>query len=174
MVLTLGSARAERDWSWNWNDRFAYDREGDHFTANEFTVDLFASYLRGHAHGDEDSFFDEPEHGDWGGGIGANYFFTRYIGIGADTTIHANGGSFVDTASGSLIVRVPIEAISLAPYVFGGGGYDFQGDDQAFGQVGAGLEFRLNRHTGVFVFGRYSWGVDSDLSLIRSGLRFAF
>jgi hypothetical protein len=170
-ILTASAARAEHDW--NWHDRFAYSREGDKFRDKEFSVDLFGSYKRGQKNvGD---FFDSPEHGVWGGGIGANYFFTRMFGAGADVSMHADGNEFIDNGSANLIVRFPIEAASLAPYVFGGGGRNFDPIDEWEGHAGVGLEFRLNPHTGIFADGRYVWpDKSSDYSIIRAGFRFAF
>ncbi len=169
----LSMARAEHTWNWNMNDRFAYTREGDRFLPGEFSLDTFGSYKRGSKNvGD---VFDEPEHGVWGGGVGANYFFTRYVGVGADVTMHADGGKFIDSTSGNLILRLPIERMSLAPYVFGGIGGNFDPTEEWLAQAGVGLEFRLNPITGIFADGRYIWPDKSaDYSLIRAGLRFVF
>lgn len=173
LFCSASAVRAEHDWNWSWHDRFSYAREGDKFKANEFTIDLFGSYKRGQKNVSD--FFDEPEHGVWGGGIGVNYFFTRFIGVGGDVSAHDDGRQFVDNASGNVIFRFPIEAASMAPYVFGGGGGTFDPTEQWEGHVGGGLEFRLNPHTGIFADARYIWNdKTADQSLIRTGLRFAF
>ena len=168
-----GVARAEHTWDWHMNDRFVYVRDADLYNANEFTLDLYGSYKRGH--GKWNDFFDSPDHGVWGGGVGANYFFTKYLGAGADVSMHADGGQFIDNASGNLYARFPIEPIGLAPYVFGGLGGNFDPKSEWEGHFGAGLEFRLNPHTGIFADARYVFPDDtSDYSMIRAGMRFGF
>lgn len=155
-------------------ERFSYDREsGDRFHGNEFTVDVFGSYHRGSANVDD--FFDNTDNDRWGGGLGFNYFFTPFLGLGVDSAVHDNRGSFVDFVNASLIARFPVEDAGIAPYVFGGGGRMFDPTDAWSVHAGVGFEFRLNPTTGIFIDGRYAWGEDStDYSLIRSGLRFSF
>lgn len=175
-AVILGSAaaaQAQRNWTWQWDERFRYTTD-EKFRANELTFDLFASYGRGHGHFND--FFDQTlEHGTWGGGVGANYFFTKYLGVGADVFMHANGNEFIDHTSLGVIGRFPIERISLAPYAFGGAGRNFDPIDEWTAHAGIGLEWRLNPHTGIFADGRYVWPDKSgDFSLLRAGLRFAF
>lgn len=172
-ISTVSAARAEHDWSWNWNDRFAYTHEGDRFLPQEFNLDLFGSYRW--AEGKGSDLWDSADSGVWGGGIGANYFFTRYVGVGADVSMHADGGKFIDNTSGNVILRLPIDAASLAPYVFGGFGGNFDPETEWEGHVGVGLEFRLNPKTGIFMDGRVGWADKTeDFAQVRSGLRLAF
>src|SRR5579871_3104456 len=56
---------------------------GDHYFCNELSLDFFGSYLANQTK-IEDIFKTNIRHGHWGGGVGANYFFTRYLGLGAD------------------------------------------------------------------------------------------
>jgi len=77
-----------------------------------------------------------------GWGAGVNYFFNRNFGVSAEGYTENAGPSFVDDASGSFVVRFPFEGVHLAPYVFVGGGYQFDPIRQAFGHGGAGLEYR--------------------------------
>lgn len=171
LVSLTSAAYAAADW--HWEERFGYSREGEKFRSNEFSIDLFGSYQRGSANVDD--LFDEPEHGTWGGGLGANYFFTRYIGVGADVMAHDNDGKFIDNTSANLYLRVPIEAVAMAPYAFGGAVYNFDPDDLWGAQVGVGLEFRPNPYTGIFADARYAWVEESiEFSLIRAGIRFSF
>jgi len=134
-----------------WNERFYYDKDTDHrplFSANELTLDFFGTYLN-----PERRFTSFPNtsihKGHWGGGVGANYFWSKDVGIGADTSFQVGASDFVDHVGGNLIVRFPIDVIRLAPYVFAGGGRKFDPIDQWFGDAGAGLEFRLNRNLGI-------------------------
>jgi hypothetical protein len=159
-----------------WGNHFVYVKEGSpKFTAHELSLDLFGSYWAGQRRV-EDVFETNIRHGTWGGGAGLNYFLTREIGFGGDLNISDNDGNFVDTASGSLIARLPIESVGLAPYIFGGGTrLTEQGTWEWAGHAGIGLEFRPNPITGIFADARYIWPEDiGDSLLIRTGLRFVF
>ncbi len=110
-----------------------------------------------------------------GAGLGINYFFTRYLGVGAEAYSENTDGVFVDSASANLILRLPIGDSGLAPYIFGGGGHQFGMTKQWFGQAGAGLEYRFCPHIGVFVDAR---GVVPNETKVygvgRLGMTFAF
>ena len=174
------------------------------FRDQEFQVDLFGSfmnlpYLDSH-------LFSDSHHSDTisrnggGGGIGCNYFFLRYFGIGVDGDFDSNVGGIANY-TGKIILRLPIETggVCIAPYVFGGGGGESTLDDydngfflnrhgfhhvittnDTFGAVmaGAGLEWRVTPKCGIFVEGRYTWTFDSakmgDNDRVRAGLRLAF
>lgn len=112
----------------------------------------------------------------FGGDLGANLFFTKYIGIGADAyALTGHGSTFVNTATGNLIFRVPIGNTGLAPYVFGGAGYQFEGIDQLVGGGGVGLELRLVQHFSIFADARYLACVKSpDFGFARAGVRISF
>ncbi len=172
LLVTGISLRA--DHTWNWGDRFHYDRDAkDTFAVNEFQVDAFATYSA-QQNRLADVSANSLKHGKWGGGLGVNYFFTRNFGIGADTHIEDDHGRFIDNLAGHALVRFPIDNINLAPYLLAGGGRDFQ-INRWFTDAGFGLEFRLNRNTGIFADGRYVWVDDSpDYAMARTGLRFAF
>jgi hypothetical protein len=115
------------------------------------------------------------DNGRLGWGLGLNQFFTRNFGIGADAYSESAAHSFVDSASGNLIVRFPFESAHLAPYVYGGGGRQFDPNELWFGQAGAGLDVRFTPHVGIFVDGRYAFREDAkDLGLFRLGLRLIF
>ena len=157
-------------------ERFRYDREaGDElYPDQEFSIDLFGAFA------DEkrkfnDTFDTTMRDGIWGAGVGINYFFTRCFGIGADAFGLDNDEDVVDAASASLILRMPIDLLHMAPYLFGGGGHQFEGREEWNAHVGAGLELRFNQHTGIFIDGRHVFSDErSDYALLRSGLRFAF
>ncbi len=112
----------------------------------------------------------------FGGDVGANFFFTKYIGIGSDAYALAGAtDTFVDTVTGNLIFRVPIGNTGIAPYVFGGAGYQFQGIDQIVGGGGVGLEIRLVQHFSIFADARYLAAVkESDYGFARLGVRLSF
>ena len=146
------------------------------YRSQELDVDLFGNASIGkqtleHISGDR-----LRHHAEYGGGGGLTYFFCKYVGVGGEYDADTReGGGFFDTAEGNIFLRVPILETGLAPYVFGGGGYEFQDVRQDFGQAGAGLEFRFCRHFGIFADGRYVFtDKTSDYAEARAGFRFAF
>jgi len=145
------------------------------YTANELSLDMFASYV--HAEEKFSHLFQTNirHDGNWGGGVGVNYFFTREFGIMGDINIGNNGGNFVDQAMGAGVIRIPLEPTGLAPYIFGGGGRGFDPSWEWLFQAGVGLEWRMNPVTGLFTDARYIWAdKSSDRLLIRTGLRIVF
>lgn len=118
-----------------------------------------------------------------GGGVGANFFFARYFGVGVEGNwwngardgisqathdkLIAKGKdlptSFDKSAAhqftGNVILRYPIEfkSFGLAPYILGGGGFIADGSCSGFGDVGAGVEVRLTPHVGVFSDWRWNF-----------------
>lgn len=111
-----------------------------------------------------------------GGGFGINYFFYRYFGVGYEAQWYSNNGSVENLPlAGNFFLRYPICAINLAPYVVvGGGGAWGQGEGIGYGNVGAGLEYRITDHIGLFADGRYFYGGTGNVANLRSGLRIAF
>ncbi len=168
----------------------------DLFRRGEWQFDAFGAYA---FTGSE----NERVIGDhaWGGGIGVNYFFTRYFGLGVEGLLLNTDGNVTGSTAGNLIVRLPIESARVALYVYGGGGVVFNGsdldaddfDDAADrvddnnrsrdvedvlfeGHIGLGFEYRISPRVGLFSDVRYTW-VESDHSdyvLIRTGVRFVF
>jgi len=174
-LLTATAAQAEHEYNWSMRDRFAYAHEGEVFLPNEFSFDAFGTYTTTRRSNFGDLFTHNLRHGTFGGGAGVNYFFTKYIGISADAEIGDNGNRFVDSASGNLVLRLPLDAAHLAPYVFGGGGGIFDPRSEWMADGGAGIDFRINHWTGIFIDGRYVMPEKSpDYGLFRAGLRFAF
>ena len=135
----------------------------------------------------------------WGGGLGINYFFARYFGIGLEQDLYGrNSGSSEGDSGytrwatiGNLFLRYPICSWNLAPYIMVGGGANYgnvptretpvgtyRPAGQGFGHVGGGLEYRITENIGLFTDARYLFsGVaalpDNQL-MWRYGLRFAF
>jgi hypothetical protein len=145
------------------------------FHPQEFNLDLFGSVSIGQETINHISRNRVEDNGRLGLGLGGNYFFTRYLGLGGDAYTENTQHSFVDNASGNLIVRFPIDPAHLAPYVFGGAGYQFDPDGLVFGQAGAGLEFRFTRTIGLFADARYVFTDGTqNFGLGRLGLRLGF
>jgi hypothetical protein len=163
MALTLAGQAGAAD---HWGDRFKYENDTTtKYMPNEFSLDLFGTYATRDR-------FGNGEDG-WGGGLGVNYFLTRYIGIGADSYIEEWKVPY--RVNGSLILRIPIDKIGLAPYGFVGGGREWKYAAQWTAHAGGGLELRLNPHFGLFADGRRVFpDKTQDYALWRAGVRFGF
>lgn len=145
------------------------------FRAHETSLDLFGSVSVGQETINHISKDRVRDNGRVGAGIGLNYFFDRYVGIGGDAYTENAGHSFVDSASANLILRIPIDSIHLAPYAYGGGGYEFDARELWFGQAGAGVELRFTKKFGIFADARYVFTEGAkDYGVGRVGLRLSF
>ena len=145
------------------------------FRAQETSVDLFGTVSVGQETINHIAGNRVRKDGRLGAGVGMNYFLTRNLGIGAEAYSENTRHSFVDNASGNLIFRIPIDTLHLAPYLYGGGGYQFDTAERFFGQAGAGVEFRFTKCCGIFADARYvipdgtkKYGVG------RAGIRLSF
>jgi hypothetical protein len=151
--------------------------DSDLYRAQEFSVDLFGSGAIDQHTIDHFSGNRVLHNGVLGGGGGINYFFTRYIGIGGDAYVEHPDHDYIETPSGNLILRIPILDTGLAPYVFGGGGYQFSETEagQDFAQGGGGVEFRFEKDFGLFVDGRYVFtDKTQNYAVVRAGIRLNF
>ncbi len=146
-------------------DRFAFAPTGAGYAPHEFSFDIAGGYATRDKDGrDKDAC---------GLAGGVSYFITDKIGVGADTYFDAFELPYMLNFSG--IFRYPISETGLAPYGFGGFGRQWEHAAQWTGHIGAGLEFRLNTHTGVFVDGRRVFpDTTNDYCLWRFGFRFGF
>src|SRR5439155_18096941 len=83
LTLAASSGRAAME------DRFRYDRDTtDKFPPYELSLDLFGTYAtkdRWGGHNGFDRGGNPGKEDRGGGGVGLNYFFTRFFGIGADS-----------------------------------------------------------------------------------------
>jgi len=158
------------------------------FNDRELQLDVFGAYAVGHGPSHAGPIHD---HG-WGGGLGVNYFFTRYIGVGAEAfwlSAHHNaakpGSDGDDTVfhniDGSVIFRLPLDNLCLAPYGFIGGGAELDGQSWAYGFVGVGAEYRVvPSKIGIFTDVRWNYygdrynRDDQNNFLIRAGVRVVF
>ena len=169
------------------------------YRANEWQLDLFGAYAP--AGGKGDRFLGDHA---WGGGADLNYFFTKYFGLGLEgEVLDGTGPVHSGDVSGQFalngLVRYPIGHTGWAPYAFAGIGGFVPGEGSDFvntfangvsrkirnsnrddilleGHWGVGLEYRFNRHVGIFTDGRYEVVDKSrdNFGLIRTGVRFAF
>lgn len=140
------------------------------FSADGFGTASEGKYTIDHLSGDRVSHNTRL-----GAGLGLNYFFTRWLGAGAETYSENGSPAFVDSASANLILRFPVGNSGLAPYALGGGGYRFDDVTAWLGEFGAGLEYRFTPHWGVFLDARAVLPSETKTyGLARLGVRFAF
>lgn len=168
----------------------------------EWNVSLWGTYVVTGTNWEDDRYF-QSDHA-WGGGIDVKYFFHRYFGVGLEgwatesTRQRFDGFDFngqpvfsddervIGAVKGTLTLRYPIHCSRFSPYLYGGGGALFGGEEhdsftnlfsssttkavsvgfpathtdgktRGFGQVGAGLEIRLTPHIGWM--SDFSWNV---------------
>jgi len=135
---------------------------------NEFQIDAFGA----------GAFYNDGNPG-WGGGLGLNYFFFRYIGLGVEQLVvgredfGAEWGTF-----GHLFLRYPF-CWGLSPYAMVGIGklYGSSRESYGAGDVGGGLEWRFTENIGLFGDARWLYSPqfnDGGGVIARTGLRFAF
>lgn len=145
------------------------------YQANEATIDLFGSGTVGQQTINNITKVRVNRDIRLGAGVGMNYFLTRNIGFGVAGYSDNIGHSFVDNASASLIGRFPLGGSGFAPYVFGGGGRQFDPTELWFGHAGAGMEYRFTPTLGVFVDARYVFTDGTkNYGQGRVGLRLGF
>ena len=173
LLLLAAKAALGQDTQPN-NPGLHYDA-ADCYRPCELSLDGFASASLGQTTLDHLSGSGVRHNTRLGGGLGLNYYFTRYLGVGAEVDSQNTDGVFLDSASGNLLLRLPIGQSGLAPYVFGGGGHRFGHSRQWFGQAGAGLEYRFCPHVGMFLDGRGVVPNETKFyGVARLGMRFAF
>ena len=157
------------------NSQSLHSDQGDIYRANELSLDGFGTGSDGSYTIDHPSNNRIRQNTQGGAGAGINYFLTRNFGIGAEGYSENTTGVFIDNASGNLILRLPLGQGGFAPYVFGGGGHQFDAAKLWFGQAGAGLEYRFTPHVGIFLDARAVWPNETKYyGVARAGLRFAF
>lgn len=147
----------------------------DFYRANELSMDVFGSASIGKYTIDHLSGSRIRHNTRLGAGLGLSYFITRNIGVGGEAYSENTTGTFVDSASANLILRLPLDCSGFAPYAFGGGGRQFDDAKAWFAQVGAGMEYRFTPHVGAFLDARLVLPDETKYyGVARLGLRFAF
>ena len=147
----------------------------DKYRAEEVSLDLFGSAAVGQQTINNITGLRANRDLRLGAGVGVNYFVTRNFGFGAEAYSENTAHSFIDNALGSLIGRFPLGQSGFAPYVYGGGGRQFDPTELWFGHAGAGMEYRFCRNLGAFIDARYVFTDGTkNYGLGRAGLRFAF
>lgn len=145
------------------------------FRAGETSLDAFGTISVGQETIDNLSGNRIGDDGELGAGVGLNHFYTRFLGLGLDAYSENTDGVFIDNASANVILRFPIDDLHIAPYIFGGGGYQFEPGEVAFAQAGTGLELRFDQHFGIFADARYVMTDGTpNFGVGRVGLRITF
>lgn len=139
------------------------------FKAGEIQLDVFGAWASSTANN------DILENNGWGGGIGVNYFITKYFGIGVEGDYLAVDSGLWGV-SGNLIARLPFEGtLCWAPYIFVGGGGLFDGSKAGLFDVGLGIDVRITPRIGLILNGSYNTSFQQeDFVMTRAGLRFSF
>jgi hypothetical protein len=138
------------------------------FRANEFDLSVGTAYTLGET---KSTAFAKPYALNLN--AGADYFFTRYLGVEANVPFYQNKAESLSDVYGGLVLRLPIKRV--APYV--GFGYDYGWRGQGSTYVAkAGLEVRLVKHLGLY--GEYQYRDNSfdtkGSSVLAGGLRLNF
>lgn len=142
------------------------------FPNNQLSLDVSGVYHK--SFGTFGSQFDDSwRHGTFGGDVGIDYWFCKYIGIGADSW-GLSKGTLLHDVDGNLFLRMPVADSGFAPYLMGGAGRNF-GPDRMLEDCGAGVQFKFNTHIGIFTDWRYIFAEKmSNSTLVRAGLQFSF
>jgi len=155
-------------------DNMGYD-SADKYRPSELSVDAFGTASLGKYSIEHISNTRIRHNTRLGAGVGISYFINRNIGIGGEVYSEDTNGSLIDSASANLILRFPLGQSGFAPYVFGGGGHQFDMAKLWFIQLGAGMEYRFPPQIGAFVDARYVLPDETKYyGVARLGLRFAF
>jgi hypothetical protein len=133
------------------------------------SIDLFGVYVTPDSHDQFGSSF--------GGGLGVTSYLNAHLGFSASVYFWDNGETTVATGTGSMIVRVPIESLGIAPYLIGGGGGNMNASEEFTLHAGVGLEINVPSlsNWSAFVEGTYNWAEETgDYLSVRAGTRYHF
>lgn len=163
LVVLGGTALAGSD-----NKKVVILPEDCNFRDSEFQIDAFGL----------GAFYNEGRPG-WGGGLGANYFFGRYFGLGVEQDLFGRNdeGSSGYTewgTFGNAFLRYPICSWNIAPYAVVGGGVVYGKKVAGGGTVGGGLEWRWDRNISFFADARWLYTEENSAVMARTGIKFAF
>jgi hypothetical protein len=129
----------------------------------------------------------------WGGGLGINYFFARYIGLGVEQSVFGRNSGQRPNQDGTLpnnfdvgdygftrwqtaahlILRYPICQWNLAPYVMIGGGAQYGNVPNVQNVYGTGRRYRMAGQGFGHVGGGLEYRVTETIGLF-SDARYLF
>jgi hypothetical protein len=159
-----------------------HQNQNEAFAAEELQIDAFAIAGVGNHAG--------PFRRDaYGLGLGAAYFPTLNFGLGIDgawlrgdeNSTRGTGKVDLGQFSASVILRMPLQDLRLAPYGFAGGGVTTGASTIGSVHLGAGLEYRIVPNQ-IGLFGDTRWTyygdrfsrADVNNFQFRAGLKFVF
>ena len=113
-----------------------------------------------------------PIQGGFGGaGFDGTYFVTRNVGLGLSGE-WLDGQSSMGVVMATGTARFPMG--STAPYLYGGAGAQFDGETEAVGAAGAGIEYRFSPRFGVFVDGGGLFSGHESAAVFRAGVSIVY
>lgn len=106
------------------------------------------------------------------GGAGAELqvFVTPHLALGVEGAWMED--RTIGTVMGTVTARFPKG--SNAPYLFAGGGVQFDGRTQAVGKIGGGIEHRFSPSKGIFADAAWMFSEHENAAVFRAGMSFAF
>lgn len=178
-IIVAGVIGLAANAAFAWDNMFhhwsLWDRTPELYRNQELSVDVFGLGTLGESTIEHMSYDRFKRDSNWGAGVGVNYFFCRNFGVGGEAFSTDTDGPFVDNATVNLILRLPLADTGLAPYVFGGAGYQFDSAKKWFGEGGIGLEYRFLPHVGLFTDARAMVPESTKYTgMARAGLRVSF
>ena len=148
---------------------------GGLFNAKEFSLSLGSGYAV-----DTAAAFKQPY--TVNAQAGAQFFLTRSFGVEAAVPFYASKGVSVSEVQADLVLRLPLSRTAplfknIAPYVGAGGVYNWDTAEN-WAYIGkAGVEFRVNKHWGVFgewLYRNNSTTWSAGQNSVGGGLRLVF
>lgn len=146
----------------------------------KFSAGEFQAFIAGSATLPELRSLDDFEDHIAGFSLGANYFFTRNLGLGFEARhILDDDEDFLNHMLVNGIFRLPMLSDNIAPYAIFGVGYRYQDHDVDFrAAYGLGAEWRLSPQWGLFA----DWRVltenfksfDEGGYVVRTGLTWSW
>lgn len=170
VVTTTSNDANNPPWGWrgwaNSSDIYrAYEMNLDAFgfgTVDEHTIDHFSAHR---VHRDAQI----------GLGAGLEFFLNKWVGLEGEGYSESTHHTFVNDAGGNLILRYPIGNTGWAPYIFGGGGHQFEPVNSAYADGGGGVEYRFNHWIGIFTDARWvATSHTGNYGMGRIGAQFSF
>lgn len=167
--------------------RTAQATDYEYYKTGEFQVDAFGVYAHTYGGGGHPSYrgcrnqrdrdardraFHSRDNDAFGGGVAANYFFTKYLGVGVDGYYLPEKS--IGQVAGSIIARYPMG--HFAPYaIVGGGGLIRSSQALALGKAGLGAEYKFTPNLGLKA--DYTWNIaqhSPNFGVARVGLSYNF
>lgn len=192
-VITLlftvlgGFAHSQSGWNWNAQNQYggATANEGYYEAASQIPVYNLDPSICFEPGWDFGAYFSAmfPSDGDgtngYGGGFLLNYFFDRNIGIEMNYAAHGQGES-LHVFHTNAVYRLPINSCfcgAIAPYAFGGVGFQSNGNFDLLYDIGVGVDVRFQSWGCTALFADYTYNFvekSLDFQQVRLGFKLPF